>query len=252
MVAAGTRRAANLPDLTAHRSSWAVGAVSSATHMRHYYSTRPACRNEDKQHVESPWNSRTHAGGPRSNWCWTSSHRSSAGTVAAVAAPLFAPRFDWPSTVTRHVRAGTASAPVKLSPAYVTNLERRMRILPRLRAGLRTSRHIGGRQYALGPLQCARRTRGRPCRCIHGGNPTNSGSSMGEWVHADVVVRRTYWFRYPKIECGQSTSALSHFNIGVRPKKGSGPKSRNGPSGASHFWVLTPFSSAAANRKSQP
>jgi len=25
-------------------------------------------------------------------------------------------------------------------------------------------------------------------------------------------------------------------------KKGSGTKSRNGPSGASHFWFLTPFS----------
>ena len=35
-------------------------------------------------------------------------------------------------------------------------------------------------------------------------------------------------------------------------EKGSGTKSRNGPSGASHFWVLTPFSSAAANPKSQP
>ncbi len=39
-----------------------------------------------------------------------------------------------------------------------------------------------------------------------------------------------------------STFQLEHLSIQRRSgKKGSDTKSRNGPSGASHFWCLTPF-----------
>jgi hypothetical protein len=47
------------------------------------------------------------------------------------------------------------------------------------------------------------------------------------------------------------TTALLRLNFGVGPKKGSGTKSRHGPSGALHSWFLTPFSSATVDPKSK-